>query len=293
MLIKNIKLKFFIMFFVVMSSVFLKPTPVSAGVWGEAMAAQLLEIAYNEIKEIIDGAMLSIEKIVAGNVIMNKLEEVFYGSSSSLMIDDYQDFVIGNAQESAKVYAHNIFSPISNSSSSSVRKMGDSVQKAVFASSFGKETKPTIKVDNISRDIFNESQGGGADAFLSTLDNEKNNPFGMFIEASFQVAEHKRATELANTTEAIAGSGFKTSGKPGSVWASMAADSANYNRNLLINATGKYEALGIVAGGLITDAIEKGLSKNIKSAEDKLIENKKEIERKNEEVQISIYEGTD
>jgi len=237
--------------------------PTQAGYWGEAFGAELMHEAWVTAKEAFLNAMLSNLKQQANNLIRDRIRVLLSGS---LVITDYDEFIYGAARDEGVAYTKDFFKILGDGVGDATAAMYDDVEDALLS--------PESEVSTIDQyvqggidSIFDEAQGGGSQAVVAMVDNDMNNPFGVYIRGQ-QILENQIArAEKRAEIEAVAGAGFVSQkdsdnnliNLPGSVIASITAKAESTYMDMINQARSIPEIVGTVAANMLSKTIEAGV----------------------------------
>ncbi len=274
--------------------------PVQAGYWGEAMAAELLSQAWTEAREAFKESMLSSLKQEASNLIRDRVKVLLTGrgGSGSLIITDYDDFIYGGAREESRAYMRDFFRVLGDGVGDSTAVMYDEIEDSLLSPGSELSTIDQYVQGGLDN-IFDPSQGGGAQAIVAMATNDANNPFGVHMRAQ-QILESKEAqAQKKAEIEAVAGKGFVSQkdsennliNLPGSVLSGITVKAESMYMDTITQAGSIPEIIGTVAAGMLSKTIESGIVK-VTSPIDKQLKNiHDETEGGIMDIQRDIYGG--
>ncbi len=89
----------------------LTTTPARAGVWGESIAATLLNQTLDMIKRQLEGAILGTLKVAAISVLNSQVGQMIGGTTlgDALFISDWEDFLYRQPAEKVRVQMNDFF----------------------------------------------------------------------------------------------------------------------------------------------------------------------------------------
>lgn len=271
------------------SNMFLPMHVARAGVWGESIAATLLDQSLTTIKNQIEGAILGTLKVAAITMLNSKVGQMVGGSSagSSLIISDWNQFLYQAPAEKVSVYMNDFFTnvtrgkyasanyvgvgdPIGNIGGNYVAYLVDGAKGQISPGSDSLSSSPCDYnldeyADNPST-IFDDGNWQGFNAFFQPC----NNPFGFQI-ATMGVYSQKLIQEQEQAKIESLAPGFKAAKVNGNTVTPVATiqgmvnDTQNIGNQLVAVAKNPSEFLSGVVGALvnktITNLVQRGVGK--------------------------------
>ena len=212
------------------------PIPARAGVWGESIAAALLERALATIWEQIQAVLLGIAKKVAITLARDAANRLVAGGSSKkpVFITDYKQYIMNAAREEGMIYMDSLLTSALGGKSSmlnyiiaggSLEQLGMNYMNYINADVTSAFAKDNCKynLDQYSPNPMVSLGQGDWRVLNAIVSNDCNNPLGMRRTIIDQTRRQISAAEEIAKTKAIAGQGFvgvEINGKtvtPGSV----------------------------------------------------------------------------
>lgn len=246
-----------------------KKSTQAAG-WGEAIAAELMHEAWVEAREAFKDAMLASLKQQANNLIRDRVKVLLTGrgGSGSLVITNYDDFIYGGASREARYYTRDFFRVLGDDVGNVTAVMYDEVEDALLSPGSELSTIDQYVQGGLDN-LFNPSQGGGAQAVVAMASNDANNPFGVHIRAQQVLKNQEARAQKRAEIEAIAGGGFVSQkdpennliNLPGSVLAGITIKAESVFMDMINQARSAPEIVGTVAAGMLSKTIEAGIIK--------------------------------
>lgn len=302
---KILKIKTVVLAVIMTANILFIPSFARAGAWGEAIEANLMQIAIERAWQTFIDSMVASLKISASRMLKEKLEILLLGTSSRpLYITNYEDFLYIQPHSKAQVVMDDYFKTITAGVSTSTRNSLVQTQNAIDAEIFGLTEKalgPDIDdyVDGGAENIFDQNKGGGLTAFNAAFDNPLNNPYGAYVYSSKRaLGEIEKERRIANTM-AIAGQGYI--GKidpttnliqlPGITLKDMASAVENLPTQIVAFARSIPEVIGTVAASVLTQTIQAGIYKVTEPIDNQLRDIHNTVDGGYHEVQRDIYNG--
>jgi hypothetical protein len=295
-LFKNQKNKIFVMLFLVVFC-FGYQKPVKA-YWGDAIPAEIMHQAWVEVREAFKSSMLASLKQQANDLIRDRVRVLLTGQTGAGVISDYDDFIYGQARRDAYYYTKDFFKVLGDGVGDTTGAMINDVEDALLS--------PESEVSTIDHyvqggldNIFEPEEGGGKRALMAMIENDYNNPFGLFLRGSQLKQQTEEEIIKTKEAEAIAGQGYQSGTSdennlinlPGSLVASLAAKAESLYMDMINNATSLPEVVGTMAAGVLSKTIENGIAQVTDPIDQQLKSIHDEVDGGIREVQREIYGG--
>jgi hypothetical protein len=282
------------------------PFSVKAGAWGEPIQAAFLKESLERAYKAFEDSMVAGLKMVASNLITDRMRALLAGSSSSkaLYITNYEDFLFSAPQREAQLVMGDFFDTIATGASSATKESINRVQSAIDYEIFGimeDVEKPDIDeyVEGGAENIFDQTKGGGLSAFNATFDNPYNNPYGLYDRAYRKALNEKLSQEKKAEVIAVANQGFR--GKinsetnlvelPGIMAKDLASFAESIPMRIVAYAKSIPEVVGTFAAQAITQTIQSGINQVTEPIDNQLINVNRTVKGGYREVQRTIYNG--
>lgn len=268
--------------------------------WGDAIPAMIMHEAWLEAKDAFKGAMLASLKQQANNLIRDRIRVLLTGrgGNGSLVISDYDDFIYGQAKRDSYLYTRDFFKVLGDGVGDATGAMINNVEDALLSPESELSTIDHYVQGGLDN-IFKPEKGGGKRALMVMIENDYNNPFGLYLKASHYQEKKEEEIKKQKEIEAIAGQGF-ASGKsgennlinlPGSLVASLAAKAESTYMDMINNATSLPEIVGTMAAGMLSKTIETGIVKVTSPIDRQLKSIHDDVDGGIRDVQREIYGG--
>ncbi len=258
-----------------------------AGVWGESIAATLMDQVITTVKRSIEGAILGTLKVAAIEILNSKVGQMVGGGSGDpLFITDWNEFLYDTPAQQARLYMNDFFTITTRGkySSANYTGIGDAAanitgnypaylvarSQSVIAAQSEDGMTAIYDLDEFTANpatMFAEGDWRGYNAFFS---NPANNPFGYSIMAQGAYA-NRLATARESARVEAQSSGFigqKKNGRtiaPAATIAGMVTNVQNIGNNMIATATNPGEFLtGVVSAVVnktITSFVQAGVGK--------------------------------
>lgn len=263
--------------------------PARAGVWGESIAATLLDQALDTIKRQLEGAILGTLKVAAVSVLNSQVGRMIGGTSvgDALFISDWNDFLYQKPADQVKLYMNDFFAislrgkygaanyvgagdVANNVAGNYTAYLRDQALSSLAMDEEDLGISLEYNLDNYSPNpelLFAEGDYRGLNAFFS---NPANNPFGYTLATTaFYARQMNREIDKMKTKAQSSGFiGKEQNGRtitPAATIESMLADTQNIGNNIIAAAENPGEILSGVIGAVvnkaITSIIQKGVGK--------------------------------
>lgn len=272
--------------------------PTKAGYWGEAMGAELMHEAWTTARESFLNAMLANLKQQANNLLRDRIRVLLTGRGKTLVITDYDDFIFGQAQDTAELYTKDFFRTMGDGVGDATAAMYDSVEDALLS--------PESEVSTIDQyvqggldSVFDQAKGGGNQAVMAMATEDFNNPFGTYVRSQKFLEEQTRKAQTTAMAESNAGQGFASQrdpdnnliNLPGSVLAGITTKVETTFMDMLNQARSIPEIVGTVAANMLSKTIEAGIASVTSPIDEKLKGIHDSVDGGVESVQDEIYGG--
>lgn len=250
------------------------PLPARAGVWGEDLAAAILQRAMDSIWEQIQAVLLGIAKRVAVELARDAANKLVAGGSSkkAAFITDYKEYIYGIALDEGMIYMNDLLTEVTGGKSSALNYVvaGGSLQQlgmnymnylnsevnAAFAANRCK-----YNLDQYTPNAMVSLGEGDWRVLNAVVSVDCNNPLGLSLMIQEQTQSKINRQQEINKTKAIAGNGFtgvEINGKtvsPGSIIADMTSKVQTTVIDNIGTSTKWGELLAAAAGAFANQAM--------------------------------------
>jgi len=262
------------------------PQAVSAGVWGESMAASIWKQISENIWTQIQGVILTNLKMVAVRAINRQIEGLVAGvnGSGALFITNWQQYLIQIPREENQLYMNDLLSQSTRGKCSGLNY--ESIAKGNFDMNYisslcqsaryggsGANALFQVTIDQYSSAPLRDIQEGNFRTLNAMLPNPANNPFGFSMLAwEAQQRDLAQRQERAKT-EAVAGQGYlgvKKNGitvTPGRTVADLIENVKTLGNNIMAGASNPAEFIGGVIAQVANAAINQMLQKGFEQVD--------------------------
>jgi hypothetical protein len=214
------------------------------------------------------------------------------------VITDYDDFIYGQAQRESYLYTKDFFRTLGDGVGDATGTMIDDIENALLS--------PESEVSTIDHyvqggldNLFVSEKGGGKQAVVAMVDNDFNNPFGLYLRAKQYKENIEERVKKEREVEAIAGQGYASGTSednnlinlPGSLVASLTAKAESTYMDMINNATTLPEIVGTLAAGMLSKTIEAGVVTVTSPIDQKLKNIHDEVDGGVRQLQRDVYGG--
>lgn len=242
-----------------------------------SMQAAAFNAMLEEIFDQIKGVMVNVLKQQAAKTLSQQVNSLIGGNASgeSLIITDWQDYLIDEPKETAEIYINDYLSQITSGrgSSGNYIPLGSSQEGfgggSNYLSSLKQETLQSIDEDNRLRTTYegNPSQMFASgnfknfDAFLSGI----NNPWAFEMNARDEYEKKLADEEIKRQVQGTANQGFESQGSedavsmPGSAIKDMFVNIEDLPNKILADATRPAEVVSALCSSILNKAISQGV----------------------------------
>ncbi len=268
--------------------VFLTPA-AHAGVWGESIAATILDQALTTIKDQIQGAILGTLKVTAIEMLNSRVAQLIGGSSAgdALFITDWYDFLYETPAQKTRLFMNDFFTLSTRGKYASANYVGIGdvangvsgnypaylvarAQKAIDLNVIDQKTGSLMVYDldqyaDNPDQLFQEGDWRGFNAFIS---NPMNNPYGFQMVSEARYAQQLALNQQISETKAQS-SGFIGQEKngitvtPAAVIQGMTVDVQNIGNNLIAAAENPGEFLSGVVGAMVNRTVSSLVQRGV------------------------------
>lgn len=258
---KKVFQKFIFISFVIVMFFGFNIKKTQAGVWGEAMASEIMHEAWSKLQEEFKGTMLAQLK----NQALQMINDQMSAFTGDYLVSDYNALLSDEVKSETDLVMEGYFDTIeSEDARNGVRADGfianarNLVRNTVASEVYGDNDNYSNIEKYIDGDVlenlFKESKGGGIDAIPMAL-SSNNNTGGMYLKGLAKATNVQNVIKEAKQTEVIAGKGYKGSGTiAGSTFAEMMASSKTFQQDLFANAENVGELVALM-GTSISDEV--------------------------------------
>ena len=281
----------------------LGPTGVArAGYWGENFPAAIMKEALEEAFTALKAIILQTVKQAAAEAIAERVEKLLSGTTEEApVIGNYQDFIFGTAQRTTDTFLNDFFRTLQQGGKSpetraQLRMVEDAIRNEISPKFEDPKLDYYVQSENPRRDIFDQTVGGGIDAYMALQFGDFEHPVDVFMNTLERAESVYNSTAETQTAKSVAGGGFDTivSGdniKPGSVMKDLLVAAESMPMNIVSNATNWQEVIASVAVGAISGFIKNGIKTVSRPIESKIRRIRREFEDGVRGIQDQIYKG--
>ena len=275
-----------IIFFVIVGSA----SPAQAGVWGEAIAATLMDQIITTVKQQIQGAILGTLKVAATELINSKLGQMIGGSTAgnARFVTDWNQFLYEKPAQETQLFMNDFFSTVTKGKYAQTNYVGIGDMSGGISGNYpaylverskqllgddqqASVTPSTFDLDNYTSSPDEMIAGGDFRALGSFFTNPYNNTFGFSMESQ-RIYEQELQKNIEITKTKVISPGYipptDSSGKtiaPVETLKRMQGDAMNIGNQIIAAATNPGEFLAGVVGAMvnktITNIIQRGVGK--------------------------------
>ncbi len=275
-----------------------------AGYWAENFAANIMQIAIEEAREIFEKMILTSLKKAAGTAIIDQMKDLAAGTSGQPgVVADYEDFIYGTTQRHVDKYVTDFFRVMQTGGvSSETRDEFRMVETAIrneLAPSMPKDLfEYRIDSPEPRKDVLNQAVGGGKEEYLAMQMSGVSHPVDVFFLANDAITAKMEQEQEAQKAKVIAGGGFDTivSGSkvvPGAVMKDLLVAAESMPIEMINNAGSWQEVISTMAVQALSSFVQNGINVVSRPIENQI----RRIQRTTDEgingVLQDVYSGID
>lgn len=269
-----------------MANVFIATPPAHAGVWGESIAATLLDQVLTTIKEQIKAAIVGTLKVAATTVLNSQVGQLVGGTSAgnALFITDWSDYLFNEPGQNTMYVMNDWFSRSTRGKHSSVNYTGIGdrpsvagnypgflvayAQRSIPTDGAGEQAEGSYDLDEYAATPTILFENGNYRAFNALISNPYNNPYGFTMMAEGQyAATFNRQQEMAKTMAQSSGFRCKMQNgaciTPAATIADMVSNAQNIGNNMIAAAQEPGQLLSGVVNAVVNKAMTSLIQKGI------------------------------